>query len=315
MFKYDPFGRRIQKSGPSGTTNYVYDGANGIEEVNGAAAVTARYVQGAGIDEPLAESGAVLSYYSADGLGSITSLTDATGTTAATFVYGAFGVLNSSTGTIANPYRYTGREFDQETGLYYYRARYYDAQFARFLSEDPISFYAGRNFYQYVGNSAPNYVDPSGKYLTPATNSTPGDIRELGRALAYLLQDSEMAQIIYQLATDPDLEIVIDMHIPLEWGNQTVNNIIYWDPHRASACKNGGYQTPAMQLGHELAHNLNPVTKKRDKQYGNTEEKRVIEGPERHACKTLHECIRYDHDDTPSPYVPTSTSLPQSGRL
>ena len=123
-FKYDPFGRRIQKSGPSGTTIFAYDGANGVEELNTAGAATARYVQGAGIDEPLARSGTALNYYSADGLGSITSLTDSTGTPAATFVYGAFGVLSSSTGSTSNSYRYTAREFDQDTGLNYYRARY-----------------------------------------------------------------------------------------------------------------------------------------------------------------------------------------------
>jgi len=139
-FKYDPFGRRIQKSSGSGTTIYVYDGANGVEEVNASGAVTARYVQGAGIDEPLAQSRSGLSYYNADGLGSITSLTDSTGTPTATFVYGAFGVLNSSTGSAANSYRYTAREYDPETGLYYYRARYYDTQVGRFLSEDPMQF-------------------------------------------------------------------------------------------------------------------------------------------------------------------------------
>jgi RHS repeat-associated protein len=52
---------------------------------------------------------------------------------------------------------------DQETGLYYYRARYYDSSIGRFVSEDPIGF-DGRdaNLYRYVGNSPVNYIDPSG---------------------------------------------------------------------------------------------------------------------------------------------------------
>src|SRR6185369_13988518 len=53
-FKYDPFGRRIQKSAPLGTTNYLYDGPNVIEEVDGGGNVLARYTQSAGIDAPLA---------------------------------------------------------------------------------------------------------------------------------------------------------------------------------------------------------------------------------------------------------------------
>jgi RHS repeat-associated protein len=169
-FKYDPFGRRIQKSGPSGTTIYVYDGANAIEELNTAGAAIARYVQGAGIDEPLAQVATGLNYYQADGLGSITSMTDATGAPAATFVYGAFGVLSSSTGSVANSFRYTAREFDQDTGLYYYRARYYSSETGRFLSEDPAAFAAGLNFYSYVRNSPAMWVDPFGLEEGSASN-------------------------------------------------------------------------------------------------------------------------------------------------
>ena len=54
-FKYDPFGRRIQKSSASGMTNYLYDEANSVEEINTTGTLIARYAQGAGIDEPLHE--------------------------------------------------------------------------------------------------------------------------------------------------------------------------------------------------------------------------------------------------------------------
>jgi RHS repeat-associated protein len=64
-----------------------------------------------------------------------------------------------------NNFRYTGREFDTETGLYYYRARYYDPQTGRFLSEDPFGF-AGEdvNFYRFVGNRPTLLIDPSGHF-------------------------------------------------------------------------------------------------------------------------------------------------------
>ena len=161
-FKYDPFGRRIQKSGPLGTTNYLYDGPETIEEIDSSGNVLARYSKG-GIDEPLSElrSGSS-SYYEQDGLGSTTSLSSSAGSVANTYDYDSFGKLSASTGTLTNPFQYTGREFDQETGIYQYRARYYDPSTGRFVSEDPIKFLGGVNFYAYVGNSSVNLIDPSG---------------------------------------------------------------------------------------------------------------------------------------------------------
>ncbi len=59
---------------------------------------------------------------------------------------------------------YTASEFDSESGLYYYRARYYDPSAGRFLSEDPIELDGGVDFYVYVGNNPTNFVDPLGLY-------------------------------------------------------------------------------------------------------------------------------------------------------
>jgi RHS repeat-associated protein len=171
-FKYDPMGRRIQKTSASGTVNYLYDGANVLEEVDSSGSLVARYTQGLGIDSPLAmlRSGTT-SYYEADGLGSITSLSNSSGALATTYTYDSFGNLTATSGTITNPYRYTGREYDPETGLYYYRARYYDPTIGRFLSEDPVGFYSGPNFYAYAWNSPVNYYDPSG--LAPVPGQPP----------------------------------------------------------------------------------------------------------------------------------------------
>ena len=78
-----------------------------------------------------------------------------------------FGKLNASAGTLTNPLQYTGREFDQETGLNYYRARYYDPSAGRFLSEDPIGFNGGIDFYAYVANNPVIFTDPSRLRHTP----------------------------------------------------------------------------------------------------------------------------------------------------
>jgi RHS repeat-associated protein len=162
-FKYDPFGRRIQKSGPGGTVNYLYDGMNVIEEVDNSGNLLARYTQGTGVDQPLTElRSGTSSYYQQDAIGSVTSLSNSSGALANTYTYDSFGNLTASTGTVTNPFQYTGREFEQETGRYFYRARYFDQSIGRFISEDPIGFKGGINFYAYVLNNPINLSDPTG---------------------------------------------------------------------------------------------------------------------------------------------------------
>jgi RHS repeat-associated protein len=77
-------------------------------------------------------------------------------------IYDSFGKLTASTGSLVNPFQYTARESDTETGLYYYRARYYDPNLGRFLGEDPIRFAGGSDFYAYAKNNAITFNDPFG---------------------------------------------------------------------------------------------------------------------------------------------------------
>jgi len=162
-FKYDPFGRRIQKSGPLGTTNYLYDSDHGIEEIDQSGQLLARYSQGRSVDEPLAETrSGTTDYFQADGLGSITSLTSPPATIVATYNYDSFGNLSSFSGSQTSPLRYTAREFDEEASLYYYRARYLDQTTGRFLSEDSLRYAEGVNFYSYVRNNPTILTDPMG---------------------------------------------------------------------------------------------------------------------------------------------------------
>lgn len=169
-FKYDPFWRRIYKSSSNGTSIYAYDGDNLIEETNASGTVVARYSQTENLDEPLAmlRSGTT-SYYQADGLGSVTSLSSTAGAIANSYTYDSFGNTVASSGSIVNNFRYTAREFDTETNLQFLRARYYDPQTSRFVSEDPIGFESSDfNFYRYSWDDPVNFFDPSG--LTPSTN-------------------------------------------------------------------------------------------------------------------------------------------------
>jgi RHS repeat-associated protein len=99
--------------------------------------------------------------YMTDALGSTLALTDATGTVNSQYSYEAYGNTTASGTTSDNAYQYTGRENDG-TGLYYYRARYYDSQTSRFISQDPIGFGGGVNQFGYVGGDPVSFVDPSG---------------------------------------------------------------------------------------------------------------------------------------------------------
>src|ERR1700735_4189107 len=164
-FKYDPFGRRIEKSGPLGPTNYLYVGANDIEEVDNSGNLLARYTQEPRWYGPLSMlRGSVTSYYEQDGLNSVASLTNSSGALAQSYTYDSYGKITASTGTLTNPFQYTAREFDTETQLNFYRARYYDQSSGRFLSEDPKKFAGGSvDFYDYVGNNPVNMRDPEGQ--------------------------------------------------------------------------------------------------------------------------------------------------------
>ena len=108
----------------------------------------------------LAQNGTSYFYHS-DALGSITYLTDEQGNIVESYEYSAYGIptIKDATGkvlaesVIGNPFMFTGREYDSETGLYFYRARYYDPKIGRFISEDPIGFEGGDlNLYVYMGN-------------------------------------------------------------------------------------------------------------------------------------------------------------------
>ena len=163
IFKYDPFGRRIYKSSSSSTSIYAHDGEEVVVITNGTGATQSTYVQGSLVDEPLAMlSSSLVSYHEADALGSITSLSNAAGVLVQTYSNDSFGNTTAATGSLTNPFRFTAREFDSETNIVYYRARYFDSITGRFITEDPLRFRAAANFYPYVGNDPVDLYDPLG---------------------------------------------------------------------------------------------------------------------------------------------------------
>jgi len=163
-FSYDPFGRRIKKVSSAGTSIFAYDLDNMVEEANSSGSVVSRYAQAECIDEPLAmHRASVTSYFEQDCLDTVISLSNGSGTLTQTYTFDSFGKQTASSGSLINPFQFTGREFDSETGLYFYRARYYSSGEGRFSSEDPLRFFSGAtNFFNYVGANPVNLVDPFG---------------------------------------------------------------------------------------------------------------------------------------------------------
>jgi len=174
-------GRRIQKQcvaildgeTTTTTTQYVYDGEDIVLQLQtityddatlATTTTETRFIRGPGIDEPLAmiEDGDSY-FYHADGLGSIIAMTDDTLNIVQHYSYDSFGMPTLSDPDFSQPYAFTGREWDDETELYFYRARYYDSSAGRFISKDPIGFNGGDvTLYGYVGDNPVNLIDPYG---------------------------------------------------------------------------------------------------------------------------------------------------------
>jgi len=101
-------------------------------------------------------------YYHFDGLGSVVALSNSNGDSCQSYEYSVYGQVAASDPNHPNPYMFTGRRFDIETGLYYYRARYYNPHIGRFMQTDPVGYSAGMNWYAYCRNNPLSLVDPSG---------------------------------------------------------------------------------------------------------------------------------------------------------
>jgi len=159
-FAYDPLGRRIRKTINGTATEFLYDGANTVQEKVGGTP-SANFLT-AGLDQLFTRTDASgATHFLTDAVGSTLALTDSAGTQVAQYTYEPFGATTAA-GSSSNSSQYGGRENDS-TGLYYNRARYYSPRLQRFISEDPLGFATGdTNLYAYVSNGPFNWSDPLG---------------------------------------------------------------------------------------------------------------------------------------------------------
>jgi RHS repeat-associated protein len=177
-FTYDHRGRRKSKTTTAGTINYHYDNRDLVvyetDENNNLLAYYTYDDQGNPVT--MTRNGSFY-YYHLNGHGDIIALTDENGNVVAEYKYDAWGNILSQTGTMAteNPYRYAGYRYDDETGLYYLMARYYDAATGRFITADPYRSNSGkgmftdlndplsRHHYVYARNNPVMYIDLYGE--------------------------------------------------------------------------------------------------------------------------------------------------------
>ncbi|GLI36810.1 hypothetical protein KI811_17690 [Geobacter hydrogenophilus] len=192
QYRYDALSRRIAKVADPAVgpveTRYFYDDARIIEEQDAGGFTKATYVYGNYIDEVLTmDRGGQPYYYHQNALWSVAAVTNSTANVVERYAYDAYGCVTITDGAgnpvsknawgtphgaIGNPWMFTGRQLDEESGLYYYRARYYDCEKGRFLQRDPLSYFTGINFYEYVWGNSPNLTDPWGLEQVLVTTGT-----------------------------------------------------------------------------------------------------------------------------------------------
>ncbi|MGW1278899.1 RHS repeat-associated core domain-containing protein [Streptomyces tsukubensis] len=160
-FTYDPLGIRSGRTLNGATRQFLTDGSNPLAELTSAGTPSAT-VSMSGMDEFLTRSqNGHTQVYLTDVLGTVHGLADLDGTVTTRYSYDPYGRPTASGTSSTNPYTFTGRENDQ-TGLLYYRSRYYDPETGRFISQDPIGHAGGINLYQYALSSPTTHSDPSG---------------------------------------------------------------------------------------------------------------------------------------------------------
>jgi RHS repeat-associated protein len=163
-YHYDALGRRVvRQDKKTGRTEFTHDDLDVLQDrkLYGDTTTTTNYVNGLGVDDKLkVTSGSTSKYFLTDHLGSTVGLADTNGNITESATYDSFG--NKLSSNLSTRYQYTGRESDETTGLMYYRARFYDPQIGRFISEDPIGFAGGINLYAYVKSNPVLYRDPTG---------------------------------------------------------------------------------------------------------------------------------------------------------
>ncbi|MBQ0721656.1 MAG: RHS repeat-associated core domain-containing protein, partial [Gammaproteobacteria bacterium] len=168
-YQYDGIGNRLSATRNGQTTQYIYDAVgNLLAEANSSGTLTRYYIHGLGLMAFVGAQTSQLYVYHHDATGHTVAITDINQNVVNKYAYDPYGKLMAKQEQVNQPFTYVGQygvmTEAEDTDLYYMRARYYDAQIGRFISEDPIGMAGGINLYAYVGGNPVMLVDPSGLY-------------------------------------------------------------------------------------------------------------------------------------------------------
>ena len=203
---YDDNGVRLTQQTNGVITRYLVDSNRPLpvilEERDAMNGLLAHYTWG---DQLLSQQRAGARYvYHLDGLGSVRALSDASQAVVAAYDYNAYGELVNSSSSLANPFHFTGEPFDEATGLYYLRARFYNPELGRFITRDT---FAGSDFtpltlhrYLYANANPINFTDPTGHFslaMTAPSISLP----TITINMTYLLLAVRKARLVAAAAT------------------------------------------------------------------------------------------------------------------
>jgi RHS repeat-associated protein len=172
-YTYDFFHRRLSKTHNDVITHYIYHNQNEIGAIVNGKITELRVL---GLSQGAEIGGAVAlelqdKIYAPihDPQGNIVALVDPTGELIQSYRYTAFGEMQIFSNTIVdNPWRYSSKRFDSETGFIYFGRRYYDPSIGRWITPDPAGYADGPNLYAYVHNKPLIYIDPDGRFAYAA---------------------------------------------------------------------------------------------------------------------------------------------------
>lgn len=278
-FSYDPLGYRVSKTDSQGNKTYLLEGEH-LEAVYSGLQLQAKYMRGGVIDEVVnayqydTSGNWINTTYHHDPQTSVIGLSGHNGDVYNLTAYAPFGETEEEAGPVKNFLKYTGREQDQDSGLYQYRARYYDPSIGRFISEDPKGFAgSGVNFYAYVGNNPVNGNDPTGREIVIPPGPDQAALVTLTENTLAMMQQTSVGQQVLNFVLAPAVSVTVQagpkwealvtyqpgsFSVPAN-GPHTITANLSYTPNLLGYFPGSGTwqivtQSQERALGHELAH-------------------------------------------------------------
>ena len=265
-----------------------------------------------------------------DHLGISSYITNLDGEVSQHIEYVPFGevFIEERNNTWNTPYLFNAKEFDEETGMYYYGARYYEPRLSLWMSVDPLEEkYYNSSSYAYCNNNPIRFIDPDGRKLLFASGTTEAFKQKFRAAIMYL-HEHNADGIIAQIDKSSTI-IYITERVGEPSAFSETKKTIYWDPNMGVLTSSDKKMSPTAVLNHEADHTLqylkNPDKyaqdfKTFDPDYDNKEEMRVITGSEQKTALALDEIsagevTRTDHNGIPYITKSPTTTEAKDGKM